>query len=87
MATVTRGILRQRDGDFGGPLTKRLKAGAQTILVVRHGEGQHQLKKAAYAAARIDTALGPALTEKGVQQAEDARAKVAVALSTLSGEQ
>eukprot|EP00931_Biecheleriopsis_adriatica_P108169 TRINITY_DN82500_c0_g1_i1.p1 TRINITY_DN82500_c0_g1~~TRINITY_DN82500_c0_g1_i1.p1 ORF type:complete len:319 (+),score=73.14 TRINITY_DN82500_c0_g1_i1:38-958(+) len=67
------------------PAAKRLKASpSRTVLVVRHGEGQHQLKKAAAKAARIDSALGPALTEKGIQQGEAAAQRVAEELDAAS---
>lgn len=55
----------------------------KTVLVIRHGEGQHQLKKA----KNVDKSLGPVLTPKGKLQADEAKQKVAKLLRALQEEQ
>eukprot|EP00930_Biecheleria_cincta_P041621 TRINITY_DN28556_c0_g1_i1.p1 TRINITY_DN28556_c0_g1~~TRINITY_DN28556_c0_g1_i1.p1 ORF type:complete len:327 (-),score=55.59 TRINITY_DN28556_c0_g1_i1:96-1055(-) len=69
------------------PPAKRFKASPQrTVLLVRHGEGQHQLKKAAAKAVQIDAKLGPALTPLGVQQAQKAAQLLSDVLQRISEE-
>ncbi|CAJ1421663.1 unnamed protein product [Effrenium voratum] len=65
--------------------SKRQKVPSKRVLVVRHGEGVHQLKGKAWQAPR-NPKLGPELTKEGLRQARAAGELLAKELAKLAEE-
>jgi len=70
------------------PASKRAKTTEpKRVLVVRHGEGEHQLRgRYKDWCVSVDPKLGPALTERGVKQAAKAKELIAKELAAAENE-